>query len=45
MNETGASTTTRTQSLFKAEEMRIQQDNNGVSQTYHSRRKTVNGPG
>jgi hypothetical protein len=45
MNETGASTTMRTRSLFETKEMRIQQDNNGISWTYHSRRKTVNGPG
>jgi hypothetical protein len=44
-NETGALTTTRTQPLFETKEMQIQQDDNGISWTYHLRRKTVNGPG
>jgi hypothetical protein len=45
MNETGTLTITGTQSLFETKEMRVQQNNDGIPQTYHSRRKTINGPG
>jgi hypothetical protein len=44
MNKTGTSTITGTRSLFETKEMRIQQDDYGIPQTYHPRRKTVNGP-
>jgi hypothetical protein len=30
--------------FFETKEMRIQQNDNGIPRTYHSRRKTVNGP-
>jgi hypothetical protein len=45
MNETGASMITGTRSLFETKEMRVQQNNDGIPRTYHSRRKTINGPG
>jgi hypothetical protein len=44
MNETSTPTTTGTQSLFETKEMRVQQNDNGIPQTYYSGRKTVNGP-
>jgi Reverse transcriptase (RNA-dependent DNA polymerase) len=44
-NKTGTSTITGTRSLFETKEMRVQQNNDGIPRTYHSRGKTVYGPG
>jgi hypothetical protein len=44
-HEIGTSMIMETQSLFETKEMRIQQNDNGIPRTYHSRRKTANGPG